>query len=240
MTYLRTALLRRAVVAVAALLTAAGSAKADITLDDFSRPNNPSTDIVVSTGSINLDTVLPNGNRNITTTLTSGTSLQLQVSTTTLGRDVAIVNLGADSTATTTVTYTFSSPIDFIPNVPGGGTPGSLVITGFGDADINGVQTSIGITVTTATGIRSGTGNLTDALVDNTFSLASLTGTGDLSQVTGLTLTLTSGQAADLILDNINVTTPTPADPAVPAPPAVLLALIAAPAIGLRLRRKAA
>lgn len=244
MTYLRNALLRRAAAAVAVLLAGSAAVRADFTLDGFDNPAVPVTANQTGPGSGSLPSVTftPPGATVTATRTINYTVTQVGSGTATYSLTVGGGALGADlglsAAATTSIGYTFSGPVDFIPNVPAGGTPGSIEVTGFGQADANGNQTGYSLTVLTAGGgSLTATGSLTSVISTNAISLAGLTGTGDLSQVTGLTLTLNSGAAADLQLDSLAVTTPAaPDNNMVPAPPAVLLALAAVPALGLRRR----
>lgn len=239
MTFLRTLSLRRAAIAVAALvLGAAGQAKADILIDDYSQPTpaagyaigpdaNPTT-IVTDLGG--------GTTRTVTLTVTNPAIPGTNALTGSVGDGLFSASFNVFSAGTVSIAYSFATALNFIPNVADGGTPGSLQFLGAGDSGF-AADIPVAITVTTATGNLTG---LTTLPLTTDFSpvdlpLSGLTGTGDLTQVNGVTLDFTAGQAADLIFDSLNVTTPDAPPPAdVPAPPAVLLALAALPVLGLR------
>jgi hypothetical protein len=106
------------------------------------------------------------------------------------------------------------------------------------DSGNNATTTPITINLITGAGTLSYTGFAADSNTPFTFSanIGDFTGSGDLSNVTGLDVIVNgstgSRQAADFVLDEISVST-------VPAPPAVVLGLMALPVVGLyrRLRR---
>ncbi len=239
MTFLRSLSLRRAVVAVAALvLGVAGQAKADILIDDYSLPT-PAAGYAIAPDAnpTTIVTDLGGGTtRTVTLTVTNPAIPGTNALTGSVGDGLFSASFNVFSSGTISIAYSFASALNFIPNVAAGGDPGSLQFLGAGDS---GFAADIPVTITVATATGNLTGNTTLPLT-TTFSpvdlpLAGLTGTGDLTQVNGVTLDFTAGQAADLIFDSLNVTTPDAPPPAdVPAPPAALLALAALPILGLR------
>lgn len=239
MNLLRT--MRRALLVAVVTLTGAATVKADILIDDFSAPvpginylitldnSNPST--------FNTNNVQPGINRSVTLTVTSPNPVVNSMGGEIGGANgIFSMSLNNSSAGNAVIAYSFSSPMNFIPNVAGGGAVGSLQYLSSADAGFgSNVPLSFVITTTTGTLTFDTNMNLTSTFTPTNVSLANFTGTGDLTQVTGMTITITGGQAADVALDAINITTP-PVPDAVPAPPAALLALLALPALGLRRR----
>ena len=239
MTFLRNLSFRRAAIAVAALvLGAAGQARADILIDAYSQPTpaqgyaiGPDANPTVITTDLGGGTT-----RSITLTVTNPAVPGTNALTGSVGDGLFAASFNVFSSGTISIAYSFATALNFVPNVAAGGTPGSLQFLGAGDSGF-AAEIPVSITVSTATGNLTG---LTNLPLSSTFSpvdlpLAGLTGTGDLTQVNSVTLDFTAGQAADLIFDSLNVTTPDAPPPSdVPAPPAVLLALAALPVLGLR------
>lgn len=238
--------LLRSLFIAAAVIGTSSAAKADILIDDFSAPN-PGISYLISNSNPNgsvfvTNNVQPGINRTVTLTVTS------TVVANSMGGDIGVTPLGSlfsmslnnSSSGNAVINYSFSSPMNFIPNVASGGAIGALQYLSTADAGF-GSNVPLDFTITTTTGTLSysTTMNLTATFTPTNVNLASFTGTGDLTQVTGMSITITGGQAADVALDAINITTPpgTPTEP-VPAPPAALLALLALPALGLRNRWK--
>lgn len=241
MTFLSKLSFRRTVLAVAALvLGAAGQAKADILIDDYSQPS-PATGYAIGPDAnpTTITTDLGGGiSRSVTLTVTNPAVPGTNALTGSIGDGLFSASFNVFSSGTVSIAYSFATALNFIPNLPDGGSPGSLQFLGAGDSGF-AADIPVTITVLTATGNLTGTTTLP---LTATFSpvdlpLSGLTGTGDLAVVTGVTIDFTAGQAADLIFDSLNVTTPAAPPPAdVPAPPAVLLALAALPVLGLRRR----
>jgi hypothetical protein len=233
----------RATLAVAAAVAGATAARADIVLDDFTDP---------STAVIRSRTGLPSDNTSdVVTNLPGGTTRTVSFALAgpgtfsgQVGAGVLGVDLGFSSAATVGINYAFGSATNFVPNVAAGGTPGAIVITGSSQTDLDFKPTAFTLNLTTESGTFTATGTLNSSSATTSIDLAGLSGVGDLTQVTGLSLTVNAGRAADFIIDSIALTTPDAPPPtnAVPAPPAALLALAAIPALGLRraVRRKAA
>lgn len=246
--FLRSASFRRAALALAAVvLGAVGQAKADILIDDYSQPSPSSGYAITPDANPTIITTDLGGGttRSITLTVTNPAVPGTNALTGSVGDGLFSASFNVFSSGTVSIAYTFATALDFIPNVPAGGSPGSLQFLGAGDSGF-AVDIPVTITIATATGNLTGTTTLP---LSSTFSpvdlpLDGLTGAGDLAQVNGVTLDFTAGQAADLIFDSLNVTTPDAPPPAdVPAPPAALLALAALPVLGLRrkwLAKKAA
>lgn len=248
MTFLRNLSFRRAAIAVVALvLGAAGQAKADILIDDYSQPT-PATGFAIGPDAnpTIITTDLGGGTtRTVTLTVTNPAVPGSNALTGSVGDGLFSASFNVASSGTVSIAYSFAAALNFIPNVAAGGSPGSLQFLGAGDSGF-AADIPVSITVSTATGDLTGTTTLplTSSFSPVDLSLAGLTGTGDLSQVNSVTIDLTAGQAADLIFSSLNVTTPDAPPPSdVPAPPAVLLALAALPVLGLRrklLAKKAA
>ncbi len=239
MTFLRNLSFRRAAIAAAALvLGAVGQAKADILIDDYSQPT-PAQGYAIgpdSNPSIFTTDLGGGTTRTVTLTVTNPAVPGTNALTGSIGDGLFSASFNVFSSGTVSIAYSFASALNFIPNVPGGGSPGSLQFLGAGDSGF-AADIPVSITISTATGNLTG---LTTLPLSTTFSpvdlpLAGLTGAGDLTMVNSVTLDFTAGQAADLIFDSLNVTTPDAPPPSdVPAPPAVFLALAALPILGLR------
>ena len=245
MNFLRSLSLRRAVVAVAALALSVATAKADIIIDDFSSPA-PATAYAIAPDPSPLVIVNNIGGgltRTVTLTVTNPAVPGTNALTGSVGGGLFTASFNVFSSGTAQIAYSYAAPANFIPNVPAGGVVGNLVFAGAGDS---GFAANIPLTITIATSTGNltfnGTLPLTPAISTVSVGLAGFTGTGDLASVTGVTVDLTGGQAADLIFDSIGVTTPdAPPTNGVPAPAGVLLALAALPVLGLRraFRKKA-
>lgn len=234
MTFLRSLNLGRAVAAVAAAIAvSAGSAKADIILDDFTTPT-PAV-------SYQINGANPNPYTSPAATANLGQSRVVEVNvlsgvgafsaTGQIGGGTFELSTPAASTATAKVSYAFTTSPDLA----------SLVVTGitlsFNFADLS-VPYSITVTDTssataTAAGTITGAGSYTT-------SAAAFAGV-NLGSISSLEVflnnnVLTNGSttSADFILTTVTLNTqPIPPDP-VPAPPAAFLALLAAPAFGVR------
>ena len=231
------------VLATMAVALTGTSARADILIDDFSLPN-PATMFAIGPGPnpTTVTTSLGGGlSRTITLNVTAPTPVSGNRLVGDIGEGTFSANFASNASGTIQIAYNYASAVNFIPNVSAGGAMGDLTFTGAADPGF-GPNTPLTLTIATATGDLTYTGTLPTSPTPSTtsLSLGSLSGSGDLSQVTGVTLDITANTAADLMLDSLGVTTPE-APPAVPAPPAVLLALATVPALGLlrAARRKA-
>ncbi len=217
---------------------AIGQTRADILIDDYSMPT-PSVGYAIAPDAnpTVITTDLGGGTtRTVTLTVTNPASAGTNALTGSIGSGLFSASFDVFSSGTVQVAYTFATTLDFIPNVPSGGEPGSLQFRGAGDSGF-AAEIPVTITIATATGNLTG---MTTLPLSTTFTpvdlpFTGLSGTGDLTQVNGVTLDFTAGQAADLIFDSLNVTTPDAPPPSdVPAPPAIFLALAALPVLGLR------
>lgn len=228
------------------LALSVATAKADIIIDDFSL-TAPATQYAIGPDANPLVIVNNIGGgltRTVTLTVTNPTTPGANALTGQVGDGLFSASFNVVSSGTANIAYTYAAPANFIPNVGAGGAVGDLVFSGAGDS---GFAANIPLTITIATTTGNltfnGTLPLTPAISNVSVGLAGFTGTGDLASVTGVTVNLVGGQAADLIFDSIGVTTPDAPPPTngVPAPAGVLLALAALPVLGLRraLRKKA-
>lgn len=239
MTFLRTLSLRRAIIAVAALvLGGVSQARADILIDDYSQPSPAAGYAIGPDANPSIITTDLGGgiSRTITLAVTNPATPGTNALTGSVGDGLFSASFNVFSSGTISVAYSFASALNFIPNVAAGGSPGSLQFLGAGDSGF-APDIPVFITLSTATGnlTASTTLPLTTTFSPVDLPLSGLAGAGDLTQVNSVTLDFTAGQAADLIFDSLNVTTPDAPPPAdVPAPPAVLLALAALPVLGLR------
>jgi len=222
---------------VAALVGAAGSARADIQIDDFSNPD-PSKLYFISFATANpfhSSDALANGlTRDVTVTVTAPTPSLPTSANGTLGGGQFSMFTDSLSTANSVISYSgFGSA--GLGDFSGGGSVG-LNFTSL-DSGGNISNTPIAIDIQTASGTLSYKGTVDNA-GQFSASLGSFTGSGDLTQVTGLKFTINgdpSLKGADFSVNS--VTTPTKA---VPAPPAAILGLVAFPLLGLWRRKKAA
>ncbi len=230
MTFVRALSFRRAVVALAALvLGAAGQAKADIVIDDFTTPDPGVT--------YSLDAAVPSvytqvdGNRTLTVTQTQNTfGLANQTSgvigNTTLGGRF-VLNTTTGTTAFASLAYTYAGL-----DLSAGGT---ILNFQFTSTDL-GVPFSVSVGDGTTTATQVG---LVTSPTNLSFDLTGFAGV-NLAGVTQIELVLnrdvTSGastSSADFSIANVTITEPPPTTD-VPAPPAALLALAALPVLGLR------
>jgi len=234
-------LIRRLGLSVAALAAVAlttSVARADIEIDNFSAPDPR---VLYSIGPdanpFVLNTDLGGGlSRTVTMTVTSAVGSNSLVGQVGTGPSGGFLTASFDvaSQGTANIVYSYTTAQNFNPT----GTPGSLLFRAAGDNGF-GPDIPLNITVTTATGNLEFHGflPLTPTVTDLDLAFSTFTGPGDLTQVTGVTINMTGGQAADLLIDSIGVRTPPP--PSVPAPPAAFLALAAVPALGLWRKIKA-
>lgn len=228
----------RIVAAVAFLTAVTAPTRADIVLDDFSQPTpTVVTNVPPQANPTTVVTDLGGGvTRSITYTvnaLGSSPTLQGQVS----AGGQLVVDIGFDAGATVAIQYSLGS-MNFVPT----GATGAITLTGQSQLSLgDNLPTTYTLSIATATGTLTGGGALSPTLTSSPISLASLSGTGDLTQVNGLTLTLNAGRAADFAIDSLGITTPDAPPPnVVPAPPAALLALAVLPVLALRRKRQAA
>jgi hypothetical protein len=239
--------LLRTLLLAAAVLVAGGTAKADIVIDQFSAPT-PAVDYLISGLNTNPYVVTTNGiapGINRTITLTVAPPVGALSMSGHIGGSYNFFSMSLDnaSSGSAVIAYSFATPMNFIPNVALGGAVGALQYLSSADTGF-AASTPLLFTITTATGTLSfnTTMNVSSAFTPTNVPLSSFTGTGDLTQVTGMSITIQGGQASDVALDAIGITTPPAPTNEVPAPPAAVLALLALPALGLRRRmaRKAA
>lgn len=230
-------LLRKSLLAAALVFGLSGTSRADITIDDFSAPN-PGIEYLINFSDPNpsvftTPNISPGISRTVTLTVTSPTPPNINSMSGEIGgvNGIFSMSLNNSSSGNAVINYTFSSPIDFVPT----GQMGSLRYLSSADAGF-GPNVPLNFVLTTASGDLSFNTfmNLTGTFTPSDVPLSSFTGTGDLTQVTGMSVTILGGQAADVALTMISITTPD-VDP-IPAPPAALLALLALPALGFRRR----
>jgi len=238
-TFLRSATLRRASVAVAALLAGVvAPAKADFTIDDFSAPN-PGV-VYDAPGAVGGTTALGGGlTRSAFVTLLSGNSVSGVLGTDTRPSPLGTVfeqSTPASATAYSQLAYNYGSTQNWAA------TGVSGLSLSFSFADLSVPYTLV---LRDDTG---GTSTLTGTVVGaNTYAnpFSSFTGSADLTRIAGFDVYLNrntvagvSATSADFVLDTVSANQSNP----VPAPPAALLALAALPALALRrkLRAKAA
>ena len=225
----------RRYLALAMLLAAPIAARADVILDDFGTPGTGTQFVIASQNSnpYALDPVNLGGGtiRNAVFTVTSpnpaGPFSLLGV----VGGGSADMFFDSTSSGNGVISYTFGAPIDFSGI---GGAAGAVRFTTQSQATIGNPNVGFTLNLQTATGNRTTTGSFVNSagFVDQDVLFSSLGGIGDLSQVTGLSLTVTGQTADDFRLDKIALTEPVVQQ--VPAPPAVFLALAALPVLGLR------
>ena len=237
MTFLRSIVLHRAVIAIAALaFGAVAPAKADFVLDTFNAPTPATTFSITSAGSNPYTSptvaVAPGLNRTVVVTAISGLGGSSSAATGNMGAGTFELSTTAAVTATAQVNYNYTTAQNFT----------SLGVSGltlkFTFADLN---IPFSVVLTDSVG---GTRTFTSTAVTGPGSypalLSSFTGSGNLSSISGIDVFLNrnivsglTSTSADFILDEITVqNSPTP--PAVPAPAAALLALAALPVLGAR------
>lgn len=231
---------RQAVLALAAGFAVCGMARADIIIDDFSAPN-PGIDYLITFNTTNGSTIstpniLPGVNRSITLTVTSPNPGINSMGGTIGGPDGWFtMSLNNSSAGTALIVYDFAAPMNFVPT----GVAGSLQYLSSADSGF-GTDVPMNFVINTTGGDLSFNGfmSLTSTFTPTDVALSSFTGTGDLTEVTGMSIEILGGQAADVALTAISITTPEPPDPdPIPAPPAAVLALLALPVLGWRHRR---
>jgi hypothetical protein len=228
-----------AAIAVAVGLVAAGPARADIVIDTFTDPSVTVYQIAqfnsspYSTGGIALSNGLT---RNLTVTVASPAVPDFNAASGTIGAGSFSMDVNNNTVAFASIDYSgfgagtndFSAGtsirLDFINLNPGN--------------TATGVAPDLPMTVTISTGSGTLTQTINVAGSGAPFSVdlpfAGFSGTGDLSSIGGLNITLNAADgriASDFVLDNVVVPTN-----AVPAPPALALLLAAAPVLVLRRR----
>lgn len=235
MTYQRLSILRKACAAICVLVMGHAAAKADIIIDDFSLPAAAvNYAIAPDANPLVINTTLDaNTTRSVRLEVTSPSVAGNNALTGQVGDGLLAASFNVASSGNVQINYAFASSVNFVPT----GVSGALQFLGAGDSGFAD-NIPLSITLLTSAGDLSFTGNLplTSNFSQVNVDLASLTGTGDLTQVNGLNITMEAGQAADLIFTSLSVTTPEPQTAPVPAPPAMFLALAAIPALGLRRR----
>jgi hypothetical protein len=231
--FLRSLSMGRAFAAVAAAVALTGTAKADITLDDFAAPT-PAINYAITASNSNpytspIATTLAGQTRVVSVNVTSG--LGAFSATGQIGGGVFELSTPAASTARASVGYSWGTGINLTAlNATG-------ITLSFTFADLS-VPYSVRITDGSANSAFA-TGTITGA-GSYTFSTSSFVGV-DLSNVSTVELLLNSNlsnnsstTSADFILDTVTLNTQAPQPDPIPAPPAAFLALAAIPAFGLR------
>ena len=222
----------RTLAAVVALLVVSAFARADVILDDFTNPTPGAQFIIANTNSnpYTITTNLGGGTiRTATFTVTSPTPAGPFSLLGVVGGGTVDMFLDSTSSGNAVITHTFGTSLD-IAGI--GGSSGAIRLTAQSSATVGNPDVAYTLQVLTATGTLTKTGSFVNSagFVDQDVAFTSLTGTGDLTKVTGLTLTITGNTADDFRLDKIAVTEPQQ----VPAPAGVFLALAALPMLGLR------
>lgn len=231
--------LRRVLLVATVMVGASAAARADIVIDDFSAPA-AGINYIIAGNDANPSTFVTNGvqpgiNRTVTLTVTSPQPAASNSMVGNIGGPGGFfsMSLNVFSSGNAVLDYAFTSPTNLTPT----GTLGSLRYLSSADPGNVNSTVPLNFVIHTATGDLTfdTTMNLTAGFTPTDVSLSNFIGTGDLTQATGMSITIVGGNAADVALDSISFTTPeTP--PTVPAPPAALLALLALPALGLRHR----
>ena len=222
----------RTLAAIAALLFVSACARADVILDDFTNPTPGSQFVIANTNSnpYTITTDLGGGTiRTATFTVTSPSPAGPFSLLGVVGGGSVDMFLDSTSSGNAVITHTFGAPLD-IAGI--GGSTGAIRLTTQSFATVGNPDVAYTLSIATATGTLTASGSFANSagFVDQDVAFTSLAGTGDLTQVTGLTLTVSGNTADDFRLDKIAVTEPQQ----VPAPAGVFLALAALPVIGLR------
>ena len=235
----------RTLAALAVLLIGSAFAQADVILDDFTNPT-PGAQFVIANSNGNpysITTVLPGGPpspfRSAVFTVTSPTPAGPFSLLGVIGGGSLDMFLDSTSSGKAVLTYVFSAPMDFTTI---SGPAGAIRLTTQSQATIGNPDVAFTLSLQTQSGIpfsTSGSFANSSGFIDQDVPLSGFTGDprGDLTKVTGLTLTVTGQTADDFRLDKIALTEPHQT----PAPAGVLLAFAALPVLGLRryLGRKA-
>ena len=224
----------RTLAAIAALLMVSAFARADVILDDFTSPT-PGVEFAISntnTSPYTITTDLGGGTiRTATFTVTSPNPAGSFSLVGVVGGGSVDMFFNSTSSGNAVINHVFGTPLD-LQGI--GGSAGAIRLT---TQSIGNPDVAYTLDVITATGTLSASGSFANStvFVDRDVAFTSLNssipgGTGDLSQVTGLKLTVTGNTADDFRLDKIAVTEPQQ----VPAPAGVFLALAALPVLGFR------
>jgi hypothetical protein len=234
-TFLRKLGLGRALAAIAAAAAVTGSAKADITLDDFAAPT-PAINYAITSSNANpyttpIATTSAGQTRVVSVNVISG--LGAFSATGQVGGGIFELSTPAASTARANVGYSWGSGVNLTAlNATG-------ITLSFTFADLS-VPYSIRITDSEsnsafATGTITGAGSYT--VSTSAFAGVNLSSVSTVELLLNQNLTTNSSTtSADFILDTVtlNTQTPDPQPDPIPAPPAAFLALAAIPALGLR------
>jgi len=218
--------------AACAALGLGASARADFILDDFSNPSTGAQFVIANSNSnpFPVTTNLAGGTvRSAVFTVTSPTPAGPFSLLGVIGGGTVDMFFDSTSSGNAVISYTFGTPLDFSTL---SGSTGSVRLTTQSAASLG--NPNVGFTLSLLSGVNalSTTGSFLNSagFIDQDVTFSSLAGTGNLSQVTGLTLTINAQTADDFRLDKIALSETT----VVPAPPAALLALAALPVFGLR------
>ena len=220
--------------AACAVFGLGASARADIILDDFSNPSTGAQFVIANSNNnpYTLTTNLSGGTvRTATFTVTSPTPAGPFSLLGIVGGGTVDMFFDATSSGNAVISYTFGTPLDFSTL---SGSTGSVRLTTQSAASFGNPNVAYTLNLLTATGTLTGSGSFLNSagFIDQNIALSSLTGSGNPSQVTGLTLTINAQTADDFRLDKIALSQPVVVQ--TPAPPAALLALAALPVFGLR------
>ncbi len=229
-------------IATAATLGAPAAARADFVLDTFANPS-PGQEYLVARDNASPYT-------SSTTTVSAGVSRSIQVTVVSpnppnfnsvsgiIGNGAFTMDSANDGAVTAQISYALSGSAG---NLAGAGAL-ELAFKNVNPGNDGTVGPPITIDIVTATGTLTTTTTIPGSTIpySQSFAFGSFTGTGDLSQVNTIRITINGGAspqtAVDFAMDEIRVRT------AVPAPPALVLAGIGL--VGLlgrsRLRRPTA
>ena len=230
--------------AVVAAFGMAGTSRADFVIDDFSVPSPASFYVIdlLNGNPFNRTDAIDHGltrdvNVNVVTpSPTNPNSASGFIGTRPSGTPSGpLFSMDSDNSSTVVSTLSYTGFAGALANF----SMVNAIKLGFLNLDSgnNATTTPISIELITGAGTLSFSGFASDSNTPFTFAayLDSFTGTGDLSNVTGLNVTINgdenSRQAADFVLDNVSVSP-------VPAPPAAVLGLMALPILGFYRRRQ--
>ena len=217
-----------------------GTARADFVIDDFSAPAPAQyyqIDLINGNPYNRIDSIANGLTRDLTVTVVNPSPTNPNSASGYIGTRPStgapsgpIFSMDSDNSSTVTAALAYTGFSGMMANFASAGA----INLGFFTLDSGTTSQTMPITIMlmTGSGTLSYTGTAAESETPFTFSadLSNFTGTGDLSDVTGLKVTLngTTSQekAADYVLDNITVST-------VPAPPAAILGLVALPVLGM-------